>query len=119
MTEPPADDLRPLAARDGEPAFDEPWQAQVLALADSLVQRGLFAAGDWSEALGAALREAEAGGAPDNQETYYRAALQALEGLVAEHSAIDRETMAQMRESWAEAYRRTPHGQPVVLDPES
>jgi len=116
MTEPDTNSLSPLAGRDGEPAFEEPWQAQVLAVADSLVQRGVFSPGDWSAALGAALRAAERQNAEDNQETYYRAALEALETLVADRSVIDRAAMARMRDDWADAYRRTPHGQPVELD---
>jgi len=108
--------LKPLAAADGEPAFAEAWQAQVLAIADTLVQNGLFGAGDWSNALGAALKDAGRRGEPDTQETYYRAALAALERLVAEHSEIDREAMRGKREDWERAYRSTPHGQPVVLD---
>ena len=46
--------LKPLASVDGEPAFAEAWQAEALAIADTLVQNGLFSAGDWSEALGEA-----------------------------------------------------------------
>ena len=110
--------LRPLAAADGEPAFEEAWQAQVLAIADTLVQQGMFSAGAWSEALGAALREAEADGAEDNQQTYYRAALAALESLVAAHSDIDRQAMQGKREAWERAYHSTPHGQPVELESE-
>jgi nitrile hydratase accessory protein len=110
--------LKPLAALDGEPVFAEAWQAQVLAIADTLVQQGLFSAGAWSDTLGAALREAEAGGAEDNQETYYRAALAALEKLIAEHSDIDREAMRGKREAWERAYLLTPHGQPVELPAE-
>jgi nitrile hydratase accessory protein len=111
--------LCPLAAADGEPAFEEAWQAQVLAIADTLVQQRMFSAGAWSEALGAALREAEADGEEDNQQTYYRAALTALESLVAEHSEIDLQAMQGKREAWERAYRATPHGLPVVLEPES
>ncbi len=109
-------DLQPLAARDGEPAFAEAWQAEALALADSLVQNGLFAAAEWSDALGLALREAEARGEPDDQETYYRAVLVALERLIDAHSDIDFAAMRQMRENWEDAYRATPHGQPVELE---
>lgn len=110
-----ASSLKPLAAVDGEPAFDEPWQAEVLAIADSLVQDGLFSAGAWSDALGAALAKAETDGASDNQETYYQCALAALETLVAEHSEIDRQAMAGKRNDWEQAYLSTPHGQPVNL----
>lgn len=109
------DSLKPLAAVDGEPAFDEAWQAQVLAIADSLVQNGMFSAGAWSEALGAALEKAEADGAADNQQTYYQCALSALESLVASNSEIDRQAMAGKRDDWEQAYLSTPHGQPVKL----
>ena len=106
-----ADRLKPLASVDGRPVFDEPWQAEVLAVADTLVQNGLFDAGTWSQALG----EAESRGEPDNQETYYHCVLMALERLVAEHSDIDRAAMATKRDDWEQAYRSTPHGQPVNL----
>ena len=108
-------ELKPLAATDGEPAFAEAWQAQVLAIADTLVQQGLFSAGAWSEALGAALERAGEKGAEDNQETYYRCVLAALETLVAEHSEIDIEAMARKRADWEQAYLSTPHGHPVEL----
>lgn len=107
--------LKPLVAVDGEPAFDEAWQAQVLAIADTLVQNGMFSAGAWSDALGAALEKAAADGAADNQQTYYRSALNALEALVASNSEIDRQAMTGKREDWEQAYLSTPHGQPVNL----
>jgi len=107
--------LKPLAAVDGQPAFDEAWQAEVLAIADTLVQNGLFSAGAWSDALGAALEKAAADDAVDDQETYYRCALHALETLVAEHSDIDQRAMQGKREDWEQAYLSTPHGQPVNL----
>lgn len=115
MTDPNSTLLKPLAGVDGQPAFDEPWQAEALAIADSLVKNGLFSAGAWSEALGAALAEAESSGAADNQSTYYQCVLSALEGLVAEHSEIDRQAMSGKRRDWEQAYRSTPHGQPVKL----
>ena len=107
--------LKPLASTDGKPAFDEPWQAQVLAMADTLVQNGLFGAGEWSAALGAELAAAAERHLPDNQETYYQCALVALEKLVAGNSSIDLGKMAAMREDWEQAYLSTPHGQPVEL----
>jgi nitrile hydratase accessory protein len=108
--------LKPLAGVDGEPAFDETWQAEALAIADALVQNGMFSAGAWSQALGEALREAEASGATDDQSTYYQCVLAALEGLIALHSEIDSQAMAAKREAWERAYLATPHGQPVKLE---
>jgi nitrile hydratase accessory protein len=115
MDDPDLKSLKPLASVDGEPAFAEAWQAQALAIADTLVQNGMFSAGAWSAALGAALKQAEADGAVDNQETYYRCALTALETLVAGNSEIDQPAMAGKRRDWEQAYRSTPHGQPVKL----
>jgi nitrile hydratase accessory protein len=104
----------PLAPKD---AFDEPWQAQALAVADTLVQSGKIAATDWAEALGAALREAEAAGALDTSETYYTAVLTALERL-SEPLGVSAEDRTSRRSAWEEAFHRTPHGQPVSLDRE-
>ncbi|MDC1287891.1 nitrile hydratase accessory protein [Gammaproteobacteria bacterium] len=116
MNEQDKEALKPLASVDGEAAFDEPWQAEALAIADTLVQNGLFSAGAWSQALGEALRQSEASGASDNQQTYYQCVLAALEGLIAQHSDIDRSAMTAKREDWEQAYLSTPHGQPVKLD---
>ncbi|HUV22519.1 MAG TPA: nitrile hydratase accessory protein [Gammaproteobacteria bacterium] len=108
--------LKPLASLDGAAAFDEPWQAEALAIADTLVQNGMFSAGAWSEALGEALRKSGASGASDDQQTYYQCVLAALENLIAQHSEIDRAAMAAKRGDWEQAYLSTPHGQPVKLD---
>ncbi|MFV2031673.1 MAG: nitrile hydratase accessory protein [Gammaproteobacteria bacterium] len=108
--------LKPLASTDGDPVFDELWQAQALAMADSLVQGGLFAASDWSEALGQALKAADAKGDSDTQETYYACVLSALENLVDSHSAIDQKAMVEKRNDWEAAYLSTPHGKPVRLN---
>ncbi len=97
----------PLGPRAG--VFAEPWHAQVLAAAHSMVRAGHISNDEWAQALGAALKAGEALGRPDTDESYYLAALEALESLV----PIDREDLEDRKASWAEAYRRTPHGQPV------
>ena len=107
--------IAPLASGDGEPAFDEPWQAEVLALAFALADRGVFSPAEWSRTLGAELRQAEARGAPDDHETYYAAALAALEQLLAASGGITADALARRTEEWRRAYLHTPHGQPVEL----
>ncbi len=79
----------PLVAADDDPLFAEPWQAQALAIADSLVANGVFSASIWSEALGRMLEQSQAQGEADDQENYYRCVLTALEALVAERTSID------------------------------
>ncbi len=100
-----------------QPVFDEPWQAQALALADSMVKAGHFSAHDWAQTLGAALREAEGRGAPDTLETYYLAVVEALEALSQSQTDITQDDLSARRAAWEEAYHRTPHGQPVLLKP--
>jgi nitrile hydratase accessory protein len=107
--------LAPLGGREGEPTFAEPWHAQVLALAFALAEQGVFSAGQWSEALGAELRRAEANAAPDDPETYYAAALAALEQLIAAGGQVSADRLASRVEAWRQAYLHTPHGQPVAL----
>jgi nitrile hydratase accessory protein len=115
LSPPDREPIGPLARHDGEPVFDEPWQAQALAAASTLIESGLFSRSAWSEALGAELRRAENAGAPDTAETYYRAVVAALERLVADSGAASAEALAERREAWHQAYLETPHGQPVEL----
>lgn len=104
----------PLAPN--RPVFDEPWQAQVLALADTLIKGGNFSAKNWAQALGEALKAADARGAPDTTDTYYLCAVEALEKLVAANTKIDTSAMTGRKDAWMRAYLSTPHGQPVNLD---
>ena len=69
--------LAPLARRDGDPVFEEAWQAQALAMADCMVKTGAFSATDWAAALGRAVRAED-----DTTGGYYRAVLAALETLL-------------------------------------
>ncbi len=96
------------------PAFNEAWHAQVLALADTFVEAGHFTANDWAETLGAALAEAEAHGAADTEETYYKCALNALETL-SQQAGIAAADLTERKADWEAAYLRTPHGKPVIL----
>ncbi len=100
---------------DGGPVFDEPWQAQALAMADTLVTRGVFSASEWSDTLGAELTAADERGEPDTPETYYAAVLRALEGLLDRTGAVGSDALETRREAWRQAYLNTPHGEPVEL----
>ena len=95
--------------------FAEPWHAQVLASAQALIRAGHLDPNDWAKALGAALKDAEEKAAPDTEETYYLAALTALESV----TPIDADVLATRKSDWETAYRKTPHGQPVILDSQS
>lgn len=103
----------PLAPRNA--TFEEPWQAQVLAIADTMVATGMFTASQWAKTLGAAVKAADTKGAADTTETYYTAALEALETLTRLETTIDTAALSKRKKDWAAAYLATPHGKPVLL----
>jgi nitrile hydratase accessory protein len=107
----------PRLPADAEgPVFAEPWQAHAFAMAVHLHAAGAFAWSDWATGLAAELAAADARGEPDDGSHYYEHWLAALERLVRERGMAGAEALAQRKEDWAEAYRRTPHGRPVQLD---
>lgn len=99
------------------PVFAEPWQAQAFALAVSLHQRGLFTWSEWAETLGAEIRKAVADGDPDDGSTYYNHWMATLERLVAAKGVASEETLALYATAWGRAAERTPHGEPINLEP--
>ena len=100
------------------PVFREPWEAQAFAMTLALHDRGLFSWPEWAAALAAAIKRAQAAGDPDSGDTYYRHWLAALERIVAEKGLADAPTLARYRDAWDHAADRTPHGQPIVLQPD-
>jgi hypothetical protein len=52
---------------------------------------------------------------PDDGSQYYDRWLMALERLVIAKHLLDAAALDCRKAAWAEAYRATPHGQPVVL----
>jgi nitrile hydratase accessory protein len=104
-----------LPRDDGGPVFAEPWQAQAFALAVRLSAQGHFTWSEWADALAAELEAAAARGEPDDGSRYYAHWLAALEQLVTQKKLAERAALEERKEAWAEAYRHTPHGQPVKL----
>jgi len=100
----------------GGPVFAEPWQAHAFALAVKLSEAGLFTWGEWAAALGAELAAASERGEPDDGSRYYHHWLAALERLVATKRVVNPHALKARKDEWVEAYRRTPHGQPVALE---
>jgi len=108
-------ETNPFRRMDGEPVFDEPWQAQVLAMVDSLITSGVIEATAWSDTLGNELKKAQRLDASDDITTYYKAVLQALEQLLDRYTDISRTEVSNKRDAWEQAYLATPHGQPVKI----
>jgi hypothetical protein len=93
-------------------AFTEPWQAEAFALAVALQDAGRLTRGAWATSLGAALAS---GADPDAPDAYHHAVVCALEACLLAMGEFDSATLSSRREAWAQAYERTPHGQPVRL----
>jgi nitrile hydratase accessory protein len=95
--------------------FAAPWQAQAFALAVKLSEQGHFTWKEWASALADELAAAEKRGEPDDGSHYYNHWVAALERLVTEKGLTELPALEERKDAWAEAYRRTPHGKPVVL----
>jgi cobaltochelatase CobN len=101
---------------DGGPVFREPWEAQAFAIAVRLSEAGYFTWKEWATALAGELAAAaELGEADEDGSEYYQHWLAALEKMVAAKGLTDVAALFERREAWADAYRHTPHGQPVEL----
>ena len=74
-----------------------------------------MAAGAAQEIKATDTADAKAGRAPDNGTRYYERWLSALEKLVAAKGLAEEAAIQVRKEEWVEAYRHTPHGQPVEL----
>ena len=106
----------PLLPRDEEgPVFAEPWQAQAFAIAVHLSAEGYFTWTEWTTALGEQLQAAVRRSEPDDGTRYFEHWIAALEHLVADKKLTYLSALSERKEAWADAYRNTPHGQPVEL----
>ncbi len=118
MNQPDQPDLTQLPGLpkdDGGPIFAEPWQAQAFAMAVKLSHAGYFTWKEWAAELAAELRAAADRGEPDDGSKYYQHWLNTLERLVQAKGLTNQQALDERKEAWADAYRHTPHGQPVVL----
>lgn len=112
--EPEALPRLPGLGKDG-PVFAEPWQASAFALTVSLSRQGYFSWSEWAEVFGDEIKASVIRGEVDDESTYYHCWLAALERMVIGKDLSDAAAIARCKEAWAEAYRHTPHGQPVEL----
>ena len=109
--------LARLPRDEAGPVFAEPWEAEAFALAVQLSASGYFTWSEWSIALGEELRASGECDATAANCSYYRCWLAALERLVVAKSLSDSAALAARKDAWACAYRNTPHGVPVELNP--
>lgn len=112
------------AALPGQPrdddgvVFREPWEASAFAMAVALHQHGVFTWSEWAQALAAQIAAAQAAGDADLGDTYYHHSLTALEQLVVTKGASSVTELTRYQHAWGRAADRTPHGQPLDLQPQ-
>jgi len=111
-------ELHRLPRDEDGPVFAEPWQAQVFALAVRLSAEGHFTWKEWAAALASELAAAQEMGEADDGSEYYQHWLAALEKLSISKGLANVASLFERKEAWADAYRHTPHGQPVQLRPD-
>ncbi len=109
--------LPPLPRDEEGPIFAEPWQAQAFALAVKLSEQGHFSWKEWAGALAEELKAVADRGEPDDGSQYYHHWVTALERLVTEKGLTDSPALLSRKKDWADAYRHTPHGKPVMVRP--
>ena len=98
---------------EAERPFAEPWQAQAFALAVRLCETGRLHWKEWT----ATLAEELARDLADDGHHYYDHWLTALERLVLQKALCGPDDLRARKQDWIDAYRDTPHGQPVQLHP--
>ena len=97
------------------PLFDEPWQADVFAMSQALVEIGQVTGEEWMSALADAITAHQQAGDPDLGDTYYEHCLAALEVLCEAKGLTSADDVGARAEEWRQAYLNTPHGDPVEL----
>jgi coniferyl-aldehyde dehydrogenase len=109
--------LRGLPRDESGPIFSQPWEAQAFAMTLALHERGLFTWSEWAQALGARIAAAQEEGDADLGDTYYHHWIAALENLIAAKGAASIGELVRHQKAWHRAAVRTPHGQPIDLQP--
>ncbi len=98
---------------EGEPIFNEPWQAQIFAIVVALNEAGHFTWVQWAETLGTVLKQT---GESDRVEDYFHHWAKALEQILAVQNILPTQDINIRAEQWRRAALATPHGEPIVLD---
>ncbi|MCG7573864.1 nitrile hydratase accessory protein [Phaeobacter sp. CNT1-3] len=98
-----------------EPAFTEPWHAQVFALTVHLNEAGQFTWAEWVNRFSTVLRQHGAERSLNGGEDYFNAWLATLEAFLRDRGMASAAQVEHTRAAWEEAYLTTPHGAPVTL----
>ncbi|ACI55798.1 nitrile hydratase accessory protein [Rhizobium leguminosarum] len=97
---------------EGDPVFPEPWAADAFAMTVHLHEKGLFAWGEWAEALS---KELHKPGRVGDGRDYFDCWVAALSELLVSRGIADASVIFDLQQSWQRAAEATPHGQPIEL----
>ena len=98
--------------------FREPWEAQAFAMALALHERGMFTWPQWAATLADEIKRAQAAGDPDTGETYYATGSTRSNASSPRRASPIAATLARYQHAWDHAADRTPHGEPIELQPQ-
>lgn len=98
-----------------DPAFSEPWHAQVFALTVHLNETGRFSWPEWAAAFSATLARHGLDKELDGGDDYFLAWLETLETFLSAAGITDTGEVEAIKQAWEAAYLSTPHGAPVRL----
>lgn len=81
-----------------------------------LNERGVFTWNEWGAAFSERRRRsAEDSQSEDRPEQYYHDWISALESLLIDKGTASVEALSALKQTWVDAYLRTPHGHPVEI----
>lgn len=98
-----------------DPAFSEPWHAQLFALTVYLNETGRFEWPAWAAAFSDTLARHGLAKELDGGDDYFMAWLETLETLLSSNGVTDTAEVEAIKRAWETAYLTTPHGAPVKL----
>lgn len=106
------DDPDPVPSSAG---FAEVWQARAFAIAVLASRQGCFTWSEWTRALSRELQGVPDGMPQVGRAGYFDCWLSALQLLLADKGVVAHGELLARKESWEDAYRRTPHGVAVRI----
>jgi len=95
--------------------FSEPWEAQAFAMVITLSDSGYFTWKEWTETLSETISSVEANGGASDGSDYYLNWVAALERIMEIKGLADVVSLTNVKAEWEQAYKLTPHGEPVFL----
>jgi len=106
-------DADKVPRREGDLAFDAPWQVRALGLTVELHQQGRFPWPDFQSELVAAIDAWEAAPERSGDWSYYRHWVEALERLVTTQGLLDRAAIDARTEEFRSGARDPKHAAPA------